>query len=85
MTPVAPSWTVPGELSGLSTAELMELRRVIARDSIGGDAGDPSYDRAGKAIVAELLLRVCTQAAIDAKAAAIVDEERRLACARGER
>jgi hypothetical protein len=56
------------ELAGLSATELTELRRAVAAGS-----------RADRRIVAELCLRAYTQAAIDAKAAVIINEERRLA------
>ncbi len=63
-----------GQLSRLSVGELNELRHSVVAES-----------RVNGLIVAELFLRVYTQAAIDSKAAVIVDEERRLACERGER
>jgi hypothetical protein len=75
-----------GQLSRLSVAELNELRHSVAAESRGSSpAGDHACARADKLIAAELFLRVYTQAAIDSKAAVIVDEERRLACERGER
>ena len=50
----------------------------------GARTGDDDFvdwcTRTDKLIVAELYLRACVQAAIDAKAAVIIDEERRLAC-----
>jgi hypothetical protein len=69
------------ELTDLSTTELTELRRAVSAAAGTGD--DEFVDRCartGKLIVAELYLRACVQAAIDAKAAVIIDEERRLAC-----
>ena len=69
------------ELADLSTPELAELRQTVAAGAPTGD--DDSVDwctRTDKLIVAEFYRRVYTQAAIDAKAAVIIDEERRLAC-----
>jgi hypothetical protein len=56
-------------LTDLDTTELNELRQAVAAET-----------RAGKLIAAELYRRAYIQAAIDAKAAVIIDEERRLAC-----
>jgi hypothetical protein len=74
---------IPSEqLAELNTAELLDLRQVV---TAGTRAGDDAFvewcTRTGRQIVAELYLRAYTQAAIDAKAAAINGEERRLACA----
>jgi hypothetical protein len=69
------------ELADLSTTRLTELRQAVAAGARTGD--DDFVDwctRTDKLIVAEFYLRVYTQAAIDAKAAVIIDEERRLAC-----
>ena len=63
------------ELTGLDTAELNRLREVVAAETRSG----VNCARADKLIVAELYRRVYIQAAIDAKAAVIIDEERRLA------
>src|ERR1700761_8702339 len=68
------------ELTGLDNAELNRLREVVAAETRSGE-GDfvIRCARADKLIVAELYRRVYIQAAIDAKAAVIIDEERRLA------
>ena len=69
------------ELADPSTPELAQLRQTVAAGAPTGD--DDSVDwctRTDKLIVAEVYRRVYTQAAIDAKAAVIIDEERRLAC-----
>jgi hypothetical protein len=69
------------ELADRDTTELIELRRAVAA---GARAGDDEFvdwcTRTDKLIVAELYLRTYVRAAIDAKAAVIIDEERRLAC-----
>jgi hypothetical protein len=69
------------QLAELNRVELMDLRQVV---TAGTRAGDDAFvdwcTRTGRQIVAELYLRAYTQAAIDAKAAAISGEERRLAC-----
>jgi len=69
-------------LADLDATELVELRQAVA--SAARTADDDFIDwctRADKLIVAELYLRAYAQAAIDAKAAVIVDEERRRASA----
>ena len=69
------------ELAERNTAELIELRQALAAGARTGD--DEFVDwctRTDKLIVAELYLRAYLQAAIDTKAAVIIDEERRLAC-----
>jgi hypothetical protein len=69
------------ELADRNTTELIELRQAVAAGARTGD--DDFVDwctRTDKLIVAELYLRAYVQAAIDAKAAVIIDEERRLAC-----
>lgn len=69
------------ELADLDTAELAELRQAVAAGACSGDDAFVAWcARTDKLIVAEFYLRTYTQAAIDAKAAAIIDEERRLAC-----
>ncbi len=74
---------IPSEqLAELNTAELLDLRQVVTAGTRGGDEAFVDWcTRTGGQIVAELYLRAYTQAAIDAKAAAINGEERRLACA----
>ncbi|MGA9489614.1 MAG: hypothetical protein WBV80_05095 [Mycobacterium sp.] len=76
----------PGSVSGaplarLSAVEIAELRQALADgERAGGD--DDLVDwctKMGRLVTAELYLRAYTQAAIDAKAAVIVDEERRIA------
>jgi hypothetical protein len=69
------------QLTQLRTDELVELRPVL---TAGADAGDDDEfadwcTRMSQLVTAELYLRVYHQVAIDAKAAAIVDEERRIA------
>jgi len=75
------SWISSEQLAGLNSAELMDLRQIV---TAGTRAGDDTFvewcTRTGGQIVAELYLRTYTQAAIDAKAAAISGEERQLAC-----
>ncbi len=69
------------ELADRDTTELIELRKAVAAGARTGD--DVVVDwctRADKLIVAEFFRRAYVQAAIDAKAAVIIDEERRLAC-----
>lgn len=69
------------ELGDLNTTELTELRQAVAAGA--RTCNDDLVDwctRTDKLIVAELYLRAYAQAAIDAKAAVINDEERRLAC-----
>jgi hypothetical protein len=69
------------QLAELNSAELMDLREVVTAGTRAGDGAFVDWcTRTGKQIVAELYLRAYTQAAIDAKAAAISGEERRLAC-----
>jgi hypothetical protein len=71
------------ELADMNAAELAELRQAVAA---GTRDGEPQFvdwcTRMDKLIAAEYYLRICTQAAFDAKAAVIIDEERRLACQR---
>ena len=70
------------QLAELNTAELLDLRQVVTAGSRTGDDAFVDWcTRTSGQIVAELYLRAYTQAAIDAKAAAINGEERRLACA----
>jgi hypothetical protein len=70
------------QLAKLNTAELLDLRQVVTAGTRAGDEAFVDWcTRAGGQIVAELYLRAYTQAVIDAKAAAINGEERRLACA----
>ena len=69
------------DLTDLDTTELAELRDAVA--AVAGTGDDELVDwcaRADKLIVAEFYSRLYTQAAVDAKAAVIIDEERRLAC-----
>ncbi len=69
------------QLAELNSAELMDLREVVTAGTRAGDDAFVAWcTRTGGQIVAELYLRTYTQAAIDAKAAAISGEERRLAC-----
>ena len=69
------------ELVDRDTSELVELRRAVAA---GARTGDHDFvdrcARTDRLVVAELYLRTYVQAAVDAKAAVIIDEERRLAC-----
>lgn len=68
------------ELADLNTAELTALRQTgVAGACTGDDDFVDRCTRTDKLIVAELYLRAYKQAAIDAKAAVIIDEERRLA------
>jgi hypothetical protein len=67
------------KLTDLNATELTELRQAVAARDGDGDSVDWCV-RMDKMIVAELWLRAYTQAAIDAQAAVIIDEERRLAC-----
>jgi hypothetical protein len=70
------------ELADLDTTELIELRQAVAAVARTADDGFGDWcTRTDKLIVAELYLRAYAQAAIDANAAVIIDEERRLACA----
>ncbi len=68
-------------LARLSTLEIAQLRQVLTAGARAG--GDHDFvdwcTRMGRLVIAELYLRTYTQAAIDAKAAVIVDEERRIA------
>ncbi len=70
-------------LAQLDLAELKDLYSVLAAgaDASGDDAVVDWCTRAGRLIAADLYRRLYEQAAIDAKAAAIEAEERRLACA----
>jgi hypothetical protein len=68
------------DLADLSTAELIELRQTVGAGARTGDDDFVGWcTQTDKRIVAEFYLRVFTQAAFDAKAAVIIDEERRLA------
>jgi hypothetical protein len=70
------------ELADLNTTELVELRQAVAAKASNGDDDFADWRiRTDKLIVAELYRRAYAQCAIDAKAAVIIDEERRLACA----
>jgi hypothetical protein len=70
------------ELADLDTTDLIELRQAVAAGARTGDGDFVDWcTRTDKLIVAELYLRAYAQAAIDAKAAVIIDEERRLGCA----
>ena len=70
------------ELADLNATELTELRQAVAAGARTADDAFVEWcTRTGGQIVAELYLRAYTQAVIDAKAAAINGEERRLACA----
>jgi len=69
------------ELADRNTTELIELRQAVAAGARTGDEDFVDWCiRTDKLIVAELYQRAYVQAAIDAKAAVIIDEERRLAC-----
>lgn len=76
----------PGSISGaplarLSAVEIAELRQSLADGARAGRDDDLVNwcTKMGRLVNAELHLRAYTQAAIDAKAAVIVDEERRIA------
>ncbi len=69
------------ELADLNTTELTEFRQAVAAEArTGNDDVVDWCTRTDKLIVAELYLRAYAQVAIDAKAAVINGEERRLAC-----
>lgn len=69
------------ELADRTTAELAELRQAVAAGAVSGDNDFADWcTRTDQLIVAESYQRLYAQAAVDAKAAAIIDEERRLAC-----
>ncbi|BBX47959.1 hypothetical protein GCM10009641_09970 [Mycobacterium cookii] len=72
------------ELTRLSSAELAELRQVLAEGARSGREDDfvDWCTNMGQLVIAQLYLRIYHQVAIDAKAAAIVDEERRIAQSR---
>lgn len=74
--------SAPGaQLEQFSDAELAGLRHVLAAGA-GADSDDDLAEwctNMGRLLIAELYLRTYRQVAIDAKAAAIVDEERRIA------
>jgi hypothetical protein len=69
-------------LAHLDLAELKDLYSVLAAgaDASGDDAVVDWCTRTGRLIAADLYRRLYEQAAIDAKAAAIEAEERRLEC-----
>jgi hypothetical protein len=69
------------ELADRNTAELIELRQAVAAGARTGDDDFVEWcTQTDKLIVAEIYRRAYVQAAIDAQAAVIIDEERRLAC-----